>query len=134
MNGTRWTDELDSTLRTMWGQGYSLVAIGRVVGKSKNAVAGRVHRLALTPRPSPIHRPAPLKPRKPRTRPAPKPPRQRVVKLAKGPSTYKTCQWIENEPTADDSCKCGAEAQPGSAYCARHHARCFTTSTGAEVA
>lgn len=35
------------------------------------------------------------------------------------------CQWIEDEPTLDDSCKCMKPVQPGSSYCQAHHARCY---------
>ena len=30
-----------------------------------------------------------------------------------------TCQWITEEPTADDSCKCGKPTVDGT-YCQRH--------------
>lgn len=36
---------------------------------------------------------------------------------------FDRCQWIEGEPTADDSCKCGQLARHGSAYCEAHERR-----------
>jgi hypothetical protein len=36
---------------------------------------------------------------------------------------FRTCQWIVGEPRAEDGCKCGEAAVPGSPYCARHQAR-----------
>ena len=34
------------------------------------------------------------------------------------------CQWISAEPSADDSCKCGAPvSRPGSPYCEEHARR-----------
>ena len=37
----------------------------------------------------------------------------------------KQCQWIEAEPTRDDSCKCLAETVPESRWCTAHHARAY---------
>ncbi len=37
-----------------------------------------------------------------------------------------TCQHIKDEPTADDSCKCGKPTVPGlSPYCAEHMKLCW---------
>lgn len=37
----------------------------------------------------------------------------------------KVCQWIEGQPTPDDSCKCLAPSAPGVSYCPDHAARAF---------
>lgn len=55
-------------LRFLWGQGVVTNEIAREFGVSKNAIVGKVHRLELDPRPSPIRRdrftvPAPRAPR-----------------------------------------------------------------------
>ncbi len=44
----------------------------------------------------------------------------------------KTCQYIAGRPSADDTCKCGRPSLPRSAYCAEHHARCWTTEEAAQ--
>ena len=36
---------------------------------------------------------------------------------------FDTCQWIDGEPTSDESCKCGRAVRPGSAYCEGHAER-----------
>ncbi len=37
---------------------------------------------------------------------------------------FRTCQWIEDAPTPDDSCKCGAPVGAGRlVYCQAHQAR-----------
>lgn len=36
-----------------------------------------------------------------------------------------TCQWIEGEPDADESCKCGRPAIPARPYCREHEARAW---------
>lgn len=46
-----WTEEQDTTLRTMRDDGASYDEIGSVLGVTRNAVSGRVNRLKLVPRP-----------------------------------------------------------------------------------
>lgn len=38
----------------------------------------------------------------------------------------RKCQWIEGQPTPDDSCKCLKPVKEGSAYCPEHHRRCWS--------
>ena len=49
-----WTDEDIERLKKLWSEGHSTAEIGRLIGKSKNAVVGKAHRLSLAARPSPI--------------------------------------------------------------------------------
>ena len=51
-----WAEETILRLRQLWDEGHSTVEIGRRMGISKNAVVGKVHRLDLPGRPSPIRR------------------------------------------------------------------------------
>jgi GcrA cell cycle regulator len=65
-----WPQQAVDRLRTLWAEGVSAAEIGRRMGLSKHSVLGKIHRLNLASRPSPINRtPAPDKPRKPRTPP-----------------------------------------------------------------
>lgn len=49
-----WTSEKVQELKKLWESGLSTGEIGRMLGVSKNAIVGKVHRLALEGRPSPI--------------------------------------------------------------------------------
>ncbi len=49
-----WTDEMVEDLKTMWKQGLTTAEIGKRLGVSKNSIVGKVHRLGLSGRPSPI--------------------------------------------------------------------------------
>ena len=51
-----WTDKMVEDLRIMWKQGLTTGEIGRRLNVSKNSVIGKVHRLQLDARPSPIKR------------------------------------------------------------------------------
>jgi GcrA cell cycle regulator len=69
----KWTEADDLTLKRMWEDGETSSSIGRAIGKSKNSVISRAHRLLLPARPSPIKaarplpaRPSPIKAARPR--------------------------------------------------------------------
>ena len=49
-----WTDEMIESLKKMWDEGLSTGEIGKRLGVSKNSIVGKVHRLKLSGRPSPI--------------------------------------------------------------------------------
>ena len=98
-----WTALQLAELDRRWLAGETTSIIGRAIGKTKNAVIGMSHRRRLPARPSPIREPAPLTPI-----------------FVVNPLPRPMCQWIDGVPTADDSCKCGAERLPGEVYCAHH--------------
>ena len=51
-----WSESAELRLRLLWDEGLSTSEIGRRLGLSKHAVGGKVHRLGLPARPSPIRR------------------------------------------------------------------------------
>ena len=51
-----WTDEVVDELRRMWAEGLTTSEIAKSLGVSKNSIVGKVHRLGLSGRPSPIKR------------------------------------------------------------------------------
>ena len=54
--GSRWDDDKITRLKTFWAEGLTTAEIGRRLGVTKNAVVGKVSRLHLPGRPSPIRR------------------------------------------------------------------------------
>ena len=51
-----WTPERIEKLTMLWNQGLSSARIGQALGITKNAAIGKIHRLKLTARQSPIKR------------------------------------------------------------------------------
>lgn len=51
-----WTEEMVEQLRQMWIEGLTANEIAKRLGVSKNSIVGKVHRLCLKARPSPIKR------------------------------------------------------------------------------
>ena len=137
-SGITWTDAEVAKLRELWATSLSAQQIGRKIGRGKDSILGKVHRLGLPKRASPIKRnkrreaatmakkraavfggamvrgqliSAPLRP---------------LTSLGPAP---KHCQWIESEPSANDACKCGAPVLPEFSYCAEHVYRAYLQPT-----
>ena len=51
-----WTEKMVEDLKIMWDQGLTTGEIGKRLGVSKNSIVGKVHRLQLPARPSPIRK------------------------------------------------------------------------------
>lgn len=51
-----WTDEMIAELKKLWQEGVTTGEIGKRLNVSKNSIVGKVHRLGLSGRPSPIKR------------------------------------------------------------------------------
>ncbi len=139
-----WTDERIATLRELWEQGHSASQIaGRLGNVTRNAVIGKVHRLGLSGRPSPVRaerpaRPLPAQPAAPRpqreappvaairTKPRIAPPAPPVAEAE--PAARATllsindrmCKWPLGDPGQAGFHFCGRKGQTGVPYCAEH--------------
>ncbi len=119
-----WTAEKIKQLKKLWLKGKSTVEIGKELGISKNAVVGKVHRLELAARPSPIKRET-----KKSTLP-----KQRVIKKDLKPQNItlmdlklNSCRWPIGDPKDDDFHFCGADSVTGKPYCAEHCKLAYTS-------
>jgi len=77
--------------------------------------------------------PAPLAPRPsfcgaagPKNAPRQMDRRKRLEPLPMAQRRGPGCQWIEDEPSADDACKCGRPRTPARPYCRAHDKRAWT--------
>ena len=147
-----WTDDVISQLKALWAEGHSTAEIGRRIGVTKNAVVGKVHRLCLDSRPSPIRRgpaaelpeaavrrvngptlptmegppPADAPILQPSPPPAP-PPAAPVLRAVSRPSQRRlvACCWPIGEPGTRSFRFCDAESLPSKPYCAPHAALAY---------
>jgi GcrA cell cycle regulator len=117
-----WTDEASAELRALWATDATSGQIARHFRTTRNAVIGRVHRLHLPPRPSPIpgHVPALPKPT------APPPPPPVVVALPAPPRmpSVRSCQYPHGDPGEPGFRYCGEPVWRG-VYCRACFARCY---------
>ena len=125
---TEWTDAKCDQLRELWASDMTAADIGVKLRVSKNAVAGKAHRLGLPSRPSSIIHTG-ISHRAVRVR-GPTLPGVAVgiaSQVAPMPSP-RTCQWIEGHRPFTPDMFCGRPVIHGS-YCAYHHRRCYIGAT-----
>ncbi len=103
-----WTPTRISILIALWNEGLTTSVIGVRLGVTKNAVVGKVHRLGLPKRGSPIRQ-------KPR-------PAQIISLEALRPGM---CSWPEGEPGKEDFRFCGDPVTPEKPYCPHHCERAY---------
>lgn len=63
-----WTEQMIEDLKRMWDEGLTTGEIGKRLGVTKNSIIGKVHRLQLTARPSPIKKKDENAPATPKTK------------------------------------------------------------------
>jgi GcrA cell cycle regulator len=114
-----WTTEKIKQLKKLWSKGKSTVEIGRELGISKNAVVGKVHRLELNARPSPIKKETVKKTVKK------KEVKQGNVSLLD--LKMNSCRWPIGEPKDADFHFCGKDTVTGKPYCAEHCKIAYTS-------
>lgn len=143
MSAEEWTPERIKILIAFWEEGLPTSEIGRRMGVTKNAVVGKVHRLGLKQRQSPIRqssstsaqpkkakaaaaaadaRPQAETSARPAATKTPKPTGE-VVRLEE--LTSSMCCWPEGEPGTEDFYFCGEPSIPDKPYCDAHCARAY---------
>ncbi len=116
-----WTDEKIKNLKKLWQKGATTAEIAKKLGLSKNSIIGKVHRLNLETRPSPIKKTAPVKKAK-----ETKTTNERIGIME---LKLNTCRWPIGDPTDDDFHFCGKNTATGKPYCAEHCAMAYSGST-----
>ena len=108
-----WTPTRISILIALWDEGLTTSVMGNRLGVTKNAVVGKVHRLGLPKRGSPIKQ---------------KPKPAQIISLeALRPDQ---CCWPDGEPGKEDFRCCGEPVQPEKPYCANHCERAYVKNLG----
>lgn len=114
-----WTTEKIKQLKKLWSKGKSTVEIGRELGISKNAVVGKVHRLELNARPSPIKKETVKKTVKKKAQ------KQENVSLMD--LKLNSCRWPIGDPKDADFHFCGKDTVTGKPYCSEHCKIAYTS-------
>lgn len=143
-----WTDEVVEELKKMWDRGMTTGQIAKALNVTKNSIIGKVHRLCLTARPSPIKKnPRAGKEKKVKkeqaatieknvkkaTETPSKPAKETKAKSTNTETTHQcnvplvkldnhSCRWPMGDPRDDDFCFCGKKIRTGQTYCEEHAA------------
>lgn len=120
---TGWTEERLAKLRALWDEGLSISQIGEELGVTRNAIAGKAHRMNLPKRSSPIAKSA--KKKEKNILPEDLPLR---LSLRKIQWSRSKCAWPSGDPKTTEFDFCGAPIEPGKPYCVAHCELAYTTS------
>ena len=140
-----WTEEMVEGLRQMWIEGLTANEIAKKLGVSKNSIVGKVHRLCLTARPSPIKKKdeeiaAEIVKEKVEVITIETKPQEEEITVETEIATVvpakkktvaeqrvklinldsHTCRWPIGDPRDDDFCFCGKKVRAGQTYCDEH--------------
>ena len=107
-----WTAVRVAALIALWNEGLPTSEIGRRLNVTKNSVVGKVHRLGLTKRESPIQKKV-----------VEKKPVAQVVRLES--LSAGMCSWPDGEPGKEDFRFCGKPIVEGKPYCLQHCERAY---------
>jgi GcrA cell cycle regulator len=152
-----WTDELVKLLKELYEEGYSRSQIGQRVGKTRNAVIGKLHRMGIHDLPRERKKPVQRVPgnvdnarRSKHARVHTNNIKRRhaiaAIVAALDPEaddaskpfgtpvsladlSTKNCHWPLGDPMQDGFCFCGAQAVTGLPYCASHTRIAYETPT-----
>lgn len=121
-----WTDERLEKLKELWTQGLSISQIGEALGVSRNAIAGKAHRMGLPKRPSPISWPKVEKPKVAVPEVTENLPLR--LELRQLEWSRSKCCWPTGDPKKNGFVFCGDAIVPGKPYCLTHCQEAYTTS------
>ena len=125
---TTWDEKKLEELEKLWGQGLPISKIGEILGVSRNAIAGKAHRLGLPKRNSPISKSG--DPRKNRETSSKNTIQQLPLKimLREVEWSRNRCCWPIGDPKLPGFSFCGTSIIPGRPYCEEHSNLAYTNT------
>ena len=127
-NNSVWDEEKLNKLKKLWDEGLPITKIGIEIGVSRNAIAGKAHRLGLPKRNSPISKSG--DPRK-NQETSPKKTSQQLplkIMLREVEWSRNRCCWPIGDPKLPGFSFCGTSIIPGRPYCEEHSNLAYTNT------
>ena len=127
MNKTQsvWTESRLAKLRELWDEKLSISKIGEALGVSRNAIAGKAHRLGLEKRQSPIKPSIKTKETSSEWNEEELGPMPLRVILRNLEWSRNKCLWPSGDPKSIDFKFCGDAVLSGKPYCLKHCALAY---------
>lgn len=127
-NNSVWDEQKLNKLKQLWDEGLPITKIGIEIGVSRNAIAGKAHRLGLPKRNSPISKSG--DPRKNRETSSKNTIQQLPLKimLREVEWSRNRCCWPIGDPKLPGFSFCGTSIIPGRPYCEEHSNLAYTNT------
>ena len=127
-NNSVWDEEKLDKLKKLWDEGLPITKIGIEIGVSRNAIAGKAHRLGLPKRNSPISKSG--DPRKNQVSSLKENTKQLPLKLLLREVEWSRnrCCWPIGDPKLPGFSFCGTSIVPGRPYCEEHSNLAYTNT------
>ena len=127
-NNSVWNEKQLAKLKKLWDEGLPITKIGLELGVSRNAIAGKAHRLGLPKRNSPISKSG--DPRKNKDSSDLETTKELPLKilLREVEWSRNRCCWPIGDPKLPGFAFCGTSIMPGRPYCEKHSSLAYTST------
>ena len=127
-NNSVWDEKKLEKLKKLWDVGLPITKIGIELGVSRNAIAGKAHRLGLPKRNSPISKSG--EPRKNQDSSDLQTIKELPLKilLREVEWSRNRCCWPIGDPKLPGFAFCGTSILPGRPYCEKHSHLAYTST------
>ncbi len=127
-NNSVWDKKQLEKLIKLWDEGLPITKIGLKLGVSRNAIAGKAHRLGLPKRNSPISKSG--DPRKNKVVSNLNTNKELPLKISLREVEWSRnrCCWPIGDPKLPGFSFCGTSIMPGRPYCEEHSNLAYTTT------
>ena len=128
MDNLVWDEEKLNKLKALWDEGLPITKIGNELGVSRNAIAGKAHRMGLPKRNSPISKSG--DPRKNQKKDIEENIKELPLKILLRDVEWSRnrCCWPIGDPKLPGFSFCGTSIIPGRPYCDEHSNLAYTNS------
>ena len=126
-NNFVWDEDKLNKLKKLWDEGLPITKIGNEIGVSRNAIAGKAHRMGLPKRNSPISKSGdPRKNRVANVENSKQLPLKILLREVEW--SRNRCCWPIGDPKLPGFYFCGTSIVPGRPYCEEHSNLAYTNT------
>ena len=127
-NNFVWDEDKLNKLRKLWDDGLPITKIGNEIGVSRNAIAGKAHRMGLPKRNSPISKSGDLRKNQETNNSDNSGELPLKIMLRDVEWSRNRCCWPIGDPKLPGFAFCGTRIIPGRPYCEEHSNLAYTNT------
>ncbi len=127
-NNFVWDEDKLNKLKKLWDDGLPITKIGNELGVSRNAIAGKAHRMGLPKRNSPISKSGDLRKNQSQKTSETKNHLPLKIMLRDVEWSRNRCCWPIGDPKLPGFAFCGTPIIPGRPYCEEHSNLAYTNT------